>query len=202
VNVIDHREAYYDSIYGGVDFSRRKFDQLYYARGAKPWDIKDMIGVTSVRVLDRLQKLSPNRYAAVYKKFAGRMYPSGKPHPVVAKIVGGETLAQLRHLHTERTTKYNEAVARLQRREWKAAGLEKQLGPALAAAAGARGRGQRTAAKKAVAKITANLVAIRQKINTSRAGVDLRKKKLDLTTAKLKLKKAEDRKRKRHERVH
>lgn len=199
---IDHREAYYDSVYGGVDFSKRKFDQLYYARGAKPWDIKNMIGVTSGRILDRLQKLSPNRYAAVYKKFAGRMYPSGKPHPVVTKVVGGETLAQVQHLYTERTREYDKAVALLQRRQQKAAELKKQLTSALAAVAGARGREQRTAAKHAVAKITTNLVAIGQKINTSRTKVDVRKKKLDLTTARLELKKAEDRKRNRHERVH
>ena len=62
VVVIDHREAYADSVSGSTDFANRKLDRLYYSRGVGTRAIKNMIGVRSMRDLKYLQTLSDDEY--------------------------------------------------------------------------------------------------------------------------------------------
>ncbi len=202
--VIDHREAYHGSLHGKADFAKRKLDRLYYARGARPWQVKDMIGVDSVAGLRRLQSLSDDKYRAVHARFVGKMYPSGKPHPVVTNIVGVESLTQLRHLRDDRRRRLNTSVALLRRRRKRAAVLKKRVATARENLRTALARGDRQAARAAKAAFNGLDIALIVKnleIEKSEAAVNLRRRKLRLTRTALRQKQAEVR-RTRRGRVH
>jgi hypothetical protein len=193
VAVIDHREAYYDSVYRKTDFGKRKLDRLYYARKPKSLAIKDMIGVKSVSDLERLKALSDDEYKAISAKFAGRMYPSGKPQPIVNRIVGSESLTQIRHLHRERTKQYIAAMKLLHWRQQNVPNLTRQIEAAKSRIQTASSAKQKREATTDLVKLEVELIATNFEIDISRARVAVRKQKLARTKAQLRLKQAERR---------
>ena len=137
-----------------------------------------MIGVRSARRLEITLCPSPIlNTKAVYAKFRGKMYPTGKPHPVVTKIVGAETLAQIQHLHDKREAKYRAAVDLLRWRRRRAAGLEKQVDAAKDKVRKASDAGAKETRKAALEKIDVELYATNLEIVVSEKHVADRKHK-------------------------
>ena len=83
------------------------------------------------------------------KKFAGKMFGTNDPHPTVTRIVSGETLPQVRHLHDDRKLKYKAAAYLLRWRQRYAAKLTKRVEIARKAAEAANDRKEQGTASRA-----------------------------------------------------
>jgi hypothetical protein len=191
VVVIDHREAYFDHVEHKADFDSRKLDNLYYARHARPWSIGEMVKCDTPADLAKLRDMPENAWKKTYGKYQGKSYPSGKNHPVVSKIVTGETSAQLHQLYQDRKAKYDHVASRLRywqdvtarhqqdRRESRSEARRLQKAGKEASGAKATRRADRALGKAR----HASLSALRAELTLKR-----RKDKLELTAAKLQAK--------------
>lgn len=74
VVVIDHRAAYAAAKAGKGSFADRTLDRLYYARGARAWNVADMIGVSSSADLHKLAMLDDDQFAEVYQSHKGKLW--------------------------------------------------------------------------------------------------------------------------------
>jgi hypothetical protein len=187
VVVIDQREAYFDSIENSTDFSKRGLDNVYYARHPRPWGIEQMIRCDDLKALKKLQLMPEPEHIKTYMKYEGKSYPSGKDHPVVTKIVTGETVAQMRQLHADRREKLAAAEDRLKQRQGHLADLSARTVAARKAARAAMASGDPAAPRLARKAQRLRLARDLKRLDTiySERAVQARKQKLAITAGKL-----------------